>query len=464
MKKIIIPRKDHEVYFIPRPESVKNKKELERYITEKMEKLHPAFSLNSQIDSKLIIINNSHWLMLTIMEESVLAEYRILNQNALLFTNTSIKIHRKDFLHDGIRTIDDEKIGFDTVKNEPVSFPLDSSEFNSPQKLQSYLQSVSMRSAVFKKKLPAWSIFAAGLSLLLVLLALLFARNGLEKSNRQLAVILPDNSEQFTQIDEPVIRKHIPPSIEILAAMAVDIFNTRGRILHWQYNEDGDPFMIIQLQGIDLVSVYRIFGEYKFIQLQDIQEIRYGDNEPYITVFLNANKAEYITSTPEAFPLYDFTFPMITELSGALKAIDVSMLAETLPAAGNSYLHYSISFSAVDWNLIRALENIAHICEKYSLQVKNLDISISGNRFFASCTLAYCNTVSHSTVVLGNEKYYIPLAFGYTQEENSVIVGFSTDGTENVSPVIGSIRDTSGKTVFYRDTADGKIQVRVEND
>jgi hypothetical protein len=466
MNKIIIPRKDHEVYFLPRPESVKNNKQLQQYIYGQMEKLHPAFSVKSKTDIRQININSTHWLMVTVMEEEILAEYRILNKNILLFTNTSIRVHKKDFVHEGIHTIDDEKIGFDPEKKEPISEPLDAKENTGVQKLKNELNTVSMRHAVFSKKSALWIIPVISACLLIIFIVQIAPlMNSSEKNYNQIAEEIPLQPQVLDQQIEIITPKiFMPPSIEILASMAVDVVNARGKILHWQCNEDIDPLMVIQLQGIDVLNVYRIFNGYKYAELRDIQEIRYGDNEPYITVFLNTNKIGYAALPAMAFPMHDLTLAMITELSRAFKNNDISIISETLPAAGNGYLLYSIDYSAIDWNLIRSLEIISSICTSYRLQVKNLDINISNNIFYASCTLSYCDAENFRDTLLGNEKYYIPLAFGYIREE-SVPEELSIEPVmEYAEPIIGSIMDGSGKITFYRDTVNGKIQVRVDND
>jgi hypothetical protein len=62
---------------------------------------------------------------------------------------------------------------------------------------------------------------------------------------------------------------------------------------------------------------------------------------------------------------------------------------------------------------------------------------------------------------LGNEIYYIPLAFGYIWEEP--IVANITGDIEDGMSIIGLIRDDRGTRTFFRDSTDGgRIQVRLE--
>jgi len=459
MKKIIIPRKDHEVYFFPKPENVKNNKQLQLYITENMEKTHPAFSVKSKIDIRSLTINEKNWLMITVMEEEVLAEYLILNNRSKFYTNTSILIDKKGFVNNGLNIIDDEKIGFDTEKDEPVSIPLEINENIEIQELKEELKTVSSWRSLFKKKTPGWVITAAGICAPVILFILILLLNGNQVNNKNTAVAIRSQTRGNT--DDILSEKFVPPILELLATISADIVSAGGQILQWQCDEDNTPYMTVQLQGIDILNIYRLFNEYEYAVLQDIQEIRYGDNEPYITVILNIDKTRYITERIKAFPVNDMTFSMITELSGALINSGVSVISETLPAAGNGYLFYTINYSAMDWNLVRSLEIISDTCDKYNFLVKNFGVNTVNNRFNISCTLAYRDNEKYYGFILGNDKYYIPLAFGDVFDFYAVEY-LSADSLEYNEPVIGSISDNSGRRTFFRSAVDGKIQVRVE--
>jgi len=463
MKKIIIPRKDHEVYFLPEPENADNKKQIRRYVNEQMEKLHPVFSSRTQTDTKRVLLNGKAWLMVTVMDEELLAEYRALHGRSCFFTNTSIMAGKKNFISNGIQTVDDEKIGFDAIKNEPVSVPLETDSGKYKQDKEH--EKVSTRCSVFREKTPARYVTAISAGLFVLLIPLVIFLSNPEKNITGAGAALPVQPHAVTGQTE-ISLKTIPPPIEILASMSADFVNAGGKILRWNSNIDSQPFMTIQVQGINIVNVRRIFSSYSFVMLEDIQEIRYGDNQPSITVFLNMDSDVYAAVPAVPFPMQGFTFPMIGELSNFLGDIDVAIISETLPAAGNNYLDYTVSYQAVDWNLIRSLEIISSFCARYALQVKNLDVHISGtNLFTASCTLSHCEIQYAANVILGDEKYYIPTAFGFKAEEikrvqSPIIV---EEETFNV-PVIGSIRDSDGVTTFYRDNTDGKIQVRVGNE
>jgi len=54
--KIIIPRKDHEVYFIISPEGIK-RRDAQYMIYDKLSELHPGFNATTRVDIKTIELN-----------------------------------------------------------------------------------------------------------------------------------------------------------------------------------------------------------------------------------------------------------------------------------------------------------------------------------------------------------------------------------------------------------------------
>ena len=94
MEKIIIPRRDHEVYFIPVPETLRPKS-MRPFVVEQMDKLHPGFSGETAMDIRRLVFDKDRWLMVTVMKPETLAEYRILHKGAAFFTNTSIAVKKK---------------------------------------------------------------------------------------------------------------------------------------------------------------------------------------------------------------------------------------------------------------------------------------------------------------------------------------------------------------------------------
>jgi len=449
MKKMIIPRRDHEVYFIPIPETLR-KKQLERFTLEQLDKLHPGFSSASAYEFKSYVFNKGRWVMATVMNAETLAEYRILNRGAAFFTNTSIAVNGKDFLSGGVNTVNDELIGFDAEKNVPVSYPLEAGKTGDSEKAELSLKRLPARYGVFRKKKPHWFI-----PLLLAVFALafpffFFSGFYMEKGGE---ILIPEEVNKNTAEEA----KYLPEAAEILAAFAADIIKSGGKMSRWQYNENSEPYIIIQTQGIDVLSVYNIFAHYDFLYLQDIRNVSYIDGEPNVTVNLNAGYAAFPAA---AFSAQRLALPVIADMTGELIRREVSIVSETLPGTGNDL--YTLNYTAKDRELVRSLEIISDYCGKYPLRVRSMDISVNNekNLFTVVCSLTQTDKPNQGIAGLEGDKEIIPLAFGY-RETSSVIDVAAFSEEESPQPlIIGSIRDSSGQMIFYRETTYGKISIR----
>jgi hypothetical protein len=457
MKKIIIPRKDHEVYFIRVPEDMKPKL-VQSFAAEQLEKLHPVFSGTSAYDLQRFTFGKSRWIMATVMEGETFAEYRILHRGAAFFTNTSIAVHKKEFINSGIAIVDDEQIGFDSEKGEPVSVPMEAENLEHAEGqpfFKAKLKNIPSGHGVFPKRKPQRRIAAMTTGILLMVLA------------SSIFVLAAKGSGDVRLPDEIAIPaeeiRYFPAAIEILEKFSIDVVNSDGKMLRWQYNEDSDPFIEIQIRGMDVLTIHEICDQYEYAVLEDIQDVNYSDGEPFVTINLNAARAGYTIIKAGAFSLQSSTLPMIADLSNFLRQQEIIIVSEALPTSDNGNIFYTIIYTAKDWNLIRSLEIITETCDKYLLQVKKMDISISNgnNQFTVVCSLSRCYLPDRTITVMGKERGMIPLAFGYKDLPLLPAVPRQTKMPEPESEprIVGSIRDGNGQMLFYRDTEAGKIKV-----
>jgi hypothetical protein len=211
------------------------------------------------------------------------------------------------------------------------------------------------------------------------------------------------------------------------------------------------------------MRAYDIFKSLEYVDLEDLQDVKYIDEEPHITMCMNALRPKYHMLNAMAFPNRSVTVPILTQLGDMLQKEGITIVSEVLPVPDSNNFFYTITYHGKDKNFIRSLEIIADTCNQYLLAVKNLDVSINGdnNRFTVVCTLSYCDTAVPA-IVLGNDKDKIPAAFGY-KEQRPRIVSKPIETPKPALPIVGSIKDWNGHTIFYRSTGKGKIQVRGES-
>jgi hypothetical protein len=454
--KKIIPRTDHEVYFIPRPAALSAKR-MRTVVYDALGELHPGFTAAAVVDMQPLSFNTQRWIMATVMDGETLAEYRILHTGAALYTNTSLLVHDQAFLTNGVNTVDDERIGFDADAGTPVSVPLGKADGGNNQTLAGTLKRAPRRYGVFGRKTPPYRIAAAaaGLTALLAAsLGFIFSRQAQVQpvtASPAAALAAASGAEQAD-----VIPTLMPPAITILAEVSAHIANTNGQMTAWRYAEGGDPCITIQCRGVPVQTVHAIFGEIAYIALQDMRDVRYIDGVPQFTVFADANRADYTWPEYTAFPGQSESLAITSALIDLLHSQKVAVVTETLPGAGSAL--YTVTYTAEDWNLIRSLEILEQVCAQYVLRLSGMDLAISGDRrlFTVTCALARSETSSDSASLT---KQAIPIAFGYKPPPRTVESPPEETVPIEEPAVVGSIEDDTGKKIFFRDT-DGKMKIR----
>jgi len=458
MKKIIIPRKDHEVYFISAPVNLK-RKSIRPFIHEQLQKLHPTFSDASVFDWQHFAINNLQWCMATVMDRETIEEYRILNKGAAFFTNTAIALHKKGFTSRGIETIDDEQIGFDVENNKPVSLPriqsTEQASDDSPQAQQAALRFIPVWHGVFIKSRQRQGVTTFGISIIAIMFLSLFFILAAKGTKDTIRLDLP--VEQMAEI------KYLPSAITILENFSCDIVEAGGRITYWKYNEETEPIIEMQMQGIDLVKIYKICNRYEFLSLQDIHDVKYKEGEPIVTIQLDQGRKGYAIAKNGVFLSQDSVIHLINQISDSLQKEKVSISSEILPAGYNGKSFYTITYTAKDLNLISSLEIIAALCNENLLNITKMDVSIAnGNNFFTvNISLSQSVESYHALHSLGDEKTKIPVAFGYKEE----ILNVAPPDKKAVEAkpddsLVGSIKDSYGRIIFYHDANTNKIFIK----
>jgi hypothetical protein len=442
------------VYFVSAPGDLK-RKFIRLFVYEQLKKLHPAFSEASVFDWQYLVLNNSQWIMVTVMNRDTIEEYRILHRGAAFFTNTAIAVRKKDFTNNGINTIDDEPIGFDIEDNKPISFQLEIEKRSGAPSQEAALKTLPPWYGLFTENEQRRGITTLSVSILaMMLLSLVFALAA-KSTQEPIRFAIP-------AIPAAEIR-YLPSAVEMLENFSCDIVEAGGTMAHWKYNEDADPVMEIQTQGMDLIKIYEICNRYEFLTLQDIQNVKYIEGKPFVTIQLNQAEKGYSLLNANAFFSQSSTIQLIDGISNLLRLQNVSISSEILPTDHNGKGSYSIAYTAKDRNLISSLEIIAASCNEYSLSIRKLEVSITSDNtlFTVSVSLSQSGEANHALQSLGNEKGKIPIAFGYKEEVlNIVSPDKEAIEAKPKNSLVGSIKDSSGQMVFYHDAITRKIVIR----
>ncbi|MCL2243642.1 MAG: hypothetical protein FWC03_04150 [Treponema sp.] len=467
--KRIISRKDHEIYFIPRPEDLKPHN-TKRHVFDTLSELHPVFSSKCQVDIKSFLFNKKRWFMASVISADVLSDYKLMYRGASFFTNTSILAHEKDFIKSNPVKVDDELIGFDSEKNIPVSIPLENTVLNNEQSLSCKLSNIPSRCSVFRESKTKW-FNAAIIACLAVLVMFIFASAYL---NTGIAKPVDIITKYFEEKSEEII--YFPSAVSILAGISEIILSENGVIENWQLNENAFQYITIQCSNVSASAAYKLFSELDYLVLQDIQNVNYIDGKPQLTVILN-KKQDYF-SLPVSLVITNNKFiDEFAELTSLLKNLNIEIFSEILPSVINNSLYYSISFSANEKNIVSSMEVLDDFCEKYSFNIKRLDVSAETDKktFPVTCTLSSVDLQNGRFKILDSKNEFIPLAFGYkpveakrkifiteekrkNPEEEYEIISEPVE-TINMIKIIGSITDADGMKIYFHDN-EGKITIR----
>jgi hypothetical protein len=255
---------------------------------------------------------------------------------------------------------------------------------------------------------------------------------------------------------------YLPSAIKILENFSCDIAEAGCRMIYWKYDEDSDPIIEIQIQGMDLVKIYEICNRYDFLSLQDIQDVKYNEGKPFVTIQLKQAEKGYTLPNANAFSSQSSIIQLIDGISNLLQRQKVSISSEILPADHNGKNYYAITYTAKDRNLISSLEIIAASCNEYLLSIKSLDVLIAndGSLFTVNVSLSQSDEANYALHSLGNEKGKIPIAFGYREEVIKIVSpDKKTIEEKPKNSLVGSIKDASGQMVFYHDASTKKIVV-----
>jgi len=453
--KKIIPRRDHEVYFIPTPEGLKPR-EVQRFVYDALSELHPGFSATTSVDIQSFVFIKTRWFMVTVIEGETLMEYQITRRGTALYTNTSIMAHAQGFIHNTPKAVDDELIGFDSSIKKPVSLPLETMNTYGKQSLAGKLGHIPLRHGVFTRKKPHW-LAAAILAGIAVLLAAPIAYVFISTTNRNnvpVTIELP--------ADEPGKVASMPSAISILTNVAELVVRANGEIDEWQFTEGAYSGVVIQSTGISAATAHTIFNELEYMVLDDIRNVTYNDGKPRAAIILNAKQDAYSLPVSLVFPDQGTMLAAASDLTGQLNNQRVVIVSETFPSAGNNYESYTITYTTDNTNFIRSLEILEELCESYSMRVKRLDIAVSADKKTFTVTSAFSHSAppDDPVVTAGAEKHVILTALGYKPVTRKQLpVSVMAELIQEQMPIIGSITDSDGSAVFFHDS-DGKIQIR----
>jgi hypothetical protein len=466
-KRILIPRKDHEIYFIRFPANIK-RKNLSRYISDKLLESHPGYSSSSVFDFKNVKIDKTVWLMITVMENEILTEYRILNPGAAFFTNTGILVYGRDFINRPKYYFSTETIGYNKETGEPVSLPYINHEnittLENEEYISQKINSIKTRYSVYRKSdLLILYIFLAAISVfsLSLLVYWKFQPPGSE---------IPGQTASAEAV-ETIEVKTTPSPFMMLAEISHSVLQTNGTIYQWQYNENNDPSFILSINGSDTTEIYESLRSYSYLKPNNISEVQYISGNPAYTLTLSLINAQYSVPQYRAFRGREDILPALSLLRTNFSKLKAEIISETLPSETNRYSVCTLNAGCEAEDFITALEAVEDILFKESMRIQFINLSLNTEKDVFNFTFSFApvDTVNYSPSLINEYKETIPVAFGYRKVIPKAVPVF----TQKARPVelvpetleytkIGKIINEEGGSIIYFRNKEGKIITREE--
>lgn len=456
-RKILLPRKDHEVYFIAPPEGMK-RRNIPTYIEDVLYERHPGFSPAAACDFRRVSVNGRHWIMATVMEHETLAGYRLGHPRAMLFTATGVLIRRPGFLHAGMTVLPDETIGYDGRNNEPVSLPV--TEADKPAAdISALLGKTPSRYRVFKTRRPF-------LRYALLLIPLL-AAGGVVLSRYRVSPpeeLITAEPEVIEPV--PVIKPDIPDPLMILTELAGAIRRTRGVIDLWRYDETAEPVLTVQLSGPEADILYNMITVFPYVIVNDISDITYIGNKPHYTVRLSHNTGVCHVPELRGFAAQETALSLFSLLRERFSPLRVTVTSETPPPAGTGSA--AVTLEAEGRDFIRALEAIQEVFNEHELGIRAMTVSLDRPRgvfMFSVSFEPYRDRLTprsmYGDAVPGD---VIPAAFGYIEKKppEVIVVPPEPEPEPPSYTAIGIIREEEYAAMTYYKNPEGKMLIQEE--
>jgi hypothetical protein len=457
MKNILIPRKDHEIYFIQANDNIK-RKDLRAFISNCLRELHPGFSPSAAFDFEKITFKDKIWYVVTVLQQETLMEYRLLHRGASFFTATGLLVHARGFIEGSIYHLTDETIGYDLKQEMPVSVPGIDSGYTHTEPLpleyiDKLLEHANRFQSIFRKKQPFIFFLLPAVLFLTALVSVPFFYSRSVDSLPQNLIVKPE--------EEPKQLQPLPTAFELLARIASVVQAGDGIIQQVQYDESQPILLSLYLSDIEPSLFFERVAVLSYIKPSGVSDIRYIDNTPQYVAYVALETSEYRVSYSSPLFEQERLFAILSELRNRLRDYNVQFVSETLPQAENPWGAVALSISAYDF--IQAIEIIEKELDVNRLCIRRMAVSFVPDNSMFLLTFSFSPYQENvlSLPLLSDNKTAILPAFGYMPAP--VVQKPAARIDNSIYTKIGVIHDEDGKVTTYYKDEEGKIFSSEEN-
>jgi hypothetical protein len=458
-KRVLIPRKDHEIYIIPvNGKAPPRGKDLDRLVRDTLRVSHPGYSDTTEYDVKRVTAKSKRYLVITVIEKSTLTEYRLLNRHCPFYTATSLILARGESRVPEPFVAADETIGL-TGTGEPYSLPADNpglAKSEEDERVARLMKNAGKHSRVFRKPNPFRICLIPAVPVILVIFSLVYYY-GTNKPAPSSSPVEPVPEIPF-----------LPSAFDILADISDRIVNNRATLLHWHYDENADPVIRVSVEGTDAESLLEAISGIPYAVLYTISDIHYVSRKANYELALSLNKEDYAVPLQYIIDNQRLSRALIPALRSGITEEGGTVQSEILPVQANGYAS-SIVFSGGKDMIAKIFDMFERTLGNGKARVVYMDAYIETGRFNASVTFVQGYDMPDNQMPPGRfgviaaafgfdaaavpEKAGIPVQRQIGREEKKETENGQREGYVK----IGVIRDGNGKSFVYYRTAEGRI-------
>jgi len=450
----IIKRKDHETYFLDITDiGKKSRSQRRKLFSDRLMSIHPRFNEHMVFDVQICALHLKKWALITVMDESVLDEYRFLYPNTSFVTATTLAIHGKGFILNGLKKYNDEIIGYLAEKDEPVSIP-ETEEYGSSKiaSLEKLTLIKNHKSIVFRntRKIKAFLIFFSSIILILMALLIFQAIRSQEIRNKTITVVAPQ------------ITKSIVPSVfDILKDVSNSIVVSGAIIDKFNYDESAVNPVEISVSRSEPVTVSSNIDQIEYLKCNAVSGVEFVENKPRYTVDISVTLAKNtFCATQKLENKFDYL-----EIQKKLRAMNtgtnISVLLETITSSDDKANIITMNIDEQDF--LKMLMNMKSSFEP-DIRLTKLSIIINKENHIVNIKYSFARNVSKMVSDLKEtnvSKYsIIERAFGYQPSRISKKKQDLPVKPDVIPPgydKIGTIALGDNKFLVYYKNSEGKI-------
>jgi len=287
----IIPRKDHETFILERSrENFPQGKKISVILEDYLQENQPGFSRSMRYDVKKIKTKKKKWVLLTVMDKVVLADYQYRSKGKKISTASVLYVSSRRYMDGHSYRVGDEIFGYSSETDELFSAPTTVSESTLVDiDVEDLLSTVSSGGEIFSKKIPLIRIGGLVASLF-VFVACVFVAH---RSDPVTTVIPPETTESAA-----IVKANAPDFFTVFHDISLIAREQTNVITQFTYDEQLNASLVtVAMRGGDPLRVSNKYSIVPYLTAVTVSGLEYADDQVRYSISGMLNTAHFQVPT-----------------------------------------------------------------------------------------------------------------------------------------------------------------------